>query len=186
LWRYLALATLFALGNSSDAFLLLRAHEIGFATAAVPILWFAHHVVKTIAGLPGGALSDRVPRAAVVAAGWGAYAISYLGFAFATAPWQFVALFLFYAVYHGLAEGAERALVADLAGPASRGRAFGWYHGVTGVAALPAGLLTGWLWGRSGAVVALATAAAFAGLAAVLLGAVARSTVVARASVASP
>ena len=73
----LALAALFALGNSTDAFLLLRARDAGVPAAAVPLLWFLHHVVKTLAGLPGGALSDRVPRGAVVAAGWGAYALAY-------------------------------------------------------------------------------------------------------------
>jgi MFS family permease len=76
-WRFLALAALFALGNSTDAFLLLRAGEVGFSAAAIPLLWFGHHAVKTLAGLPGGALSDRIPRAAVVAAGWGAYALAY-------------------------------------------------------------------------------------------------------------
>ncbi|HEY6099029.1 MAG TPA: MFS transporter [Anaeromyxobacter sp.] len=168
---YLALAGLFALANSTDAFLLARAKDVGVPAAAVPLLWFLHHVVKTFAGLPGGALSDRVRRGAVVSAGWGAYALAYVGFAFASRPWQIAALFAFYALYHGLAEGAERALVADLAPPGARGRAFGWYHGVVGAAALPAGLLTGWLWEAYGATVALGTSAALAGTAAVLLAA---------------
>src|SRR5665811_596093 len=95
---------------------------------------------------PGGALSDRHSRAVVVSAGWGAYALTYLGFSFATAWWQILALFVAYALYHGLAEGAERAIVADLAEPGARGRAYGLYHGFVGVAALPAGLATGWIW----------------------------------------
>ena len=168
-WYYLALATLFALGNSTDAFLILKARAVGFSAAAVPLFWFAHHLVKTAAGVPGGALSDRVPRGAVVAAGWGAYALAYAGFALAAERWQVAALFLFYALYRGLAEGAERALVADLAGPGARGRAFGWYHGVIGAAALPAGLLTGELWTRVGPAVALGTCAALAASAALLL-----------------
>jgi MFS family permease len=166
---YIALSGLFALANSTDAFLLVRAREVGVPAAAVPLLWFLHHVVKTFAGLPGGALSDRVRRGAVVAAGWGAYALAYVGFAFAGRPWQIAALFAFYALYHGLAEGAERALVADLAPPGARGRAFGWYYGVAGAAALPAGLVTGALWSAFGAAVALATCAALAGAAALLL-----------------
>jgi MFS family permease len=167
---YVAVAALFALANSTDAFLLVRAREAGVPEAAVPLLWFVHHVVKTLAGLPGGALSDRVPRAAVVAAGWGAYALAYVGFAHASTPAQIAALFVFYALYHGLAEGAERALVADLAPRGLRGRAFGWYHGAIGAAALPAGLLTGALWETWGARVALLTCAAFAAAAATLLG----------------
>ncbi len=168
-WRYLTVAALFALGNSSDAFLLKRASEVGFAPAALPLLWGAHHVVKALAGAPGGALSDRVPRVWVVAGGWTAYALAYAGFALATARWQVAALFGFYALYHGLAEGAERAIVSDAAGPGARGRAFGWYHGVTGAAALPASLLTGWLWQAAGAGAALGACAALAGAAALLL-----------------
>ncbi|HEY6004887.1 MAG TPA: MFS transporter [Anaeromyxobacter sp.] len=166
---YVALSALFALANSTDAFLLVRARDVGVPAAAVPLLWFLHHVVKTFAGLPGGALSDRVRRGAVVAAGWSAYALAYLGFAFADRPWQIAALFGFYALYHGLAEGAERALVADLAPAGARGRAFGWYYGVAGAAALPAGLVTGALWDAFGAAVALGTSAALAGAAALLL-----------------
>jgi MFS family permease len=161
-WRYLSIAALFALANSSDAFLIKKATDIGFSPATVPLLWFGHHVVKTLAGAPGGALSDRVPRAFVVAAGWGAYALSYYGFAIATERWQVAALFGFYALYHGFTEAAERAMVSDVSDRGARGRAFGWYHGVTGAAALPASLLTGWLWEARGSSVALATSASLA------------------------
>ncbi len=170
-WRYLACAGVFALANSSDAFLLRKAHDVGFSAAQVPLLWFAHHLVKTLTGAPGGALSDRLPRGRVVAAGWAAYGLAYLGFAAASARWQVAVLFAFYAVYHGLTEAAERAIVADAAGPGRRGRAFGWYHGVTGAAALPANLLTGWLWEARGAGVAFAAAGALALAAALLLAA---------------
>jgi MFS family permease len=170
-WGYVALATIFALGNSSDAFLLVKAREVGFSPATLPLLWFLHHVVKTLVGLPGGALSDRLPRGAVVAAGWGAYALAYAGFAAARAPWQVAALFVAYAAYHGLAEGAERALVADLVERGSRGRAFGWYHAADGVAALPASLLTGYLWTAFGSAVALGACAGFAAVAALGMGA---------------
>ncbi len=165
-WRYLPLAGLFALGNSSDAFLLAKAGEVGWSAAAVPLLWFGHHLVKTATGVPGGALSDRLPRAWVVAAGWAAYALAYVGFALASTRLAVALLFGFYALYHGLAEAAERALVSDVAGRGLRGRAFGWYHGVVGAAALPAGLATGWLWDRFGSGVALGSNAACAALAA--------------------
>ena len=164
-WRYLALAGLFALGNSSDAFLLARAREVGFEAAGLPLLWAGHHVIKALTGAPGGALSDRVPRRWVVAAGWLAFALAYAGFALARTELEVALLFGFYAVYHGLAEPAERALVADVAGPGARGRAFGWYHGVAGAASLPAGILTGVLWERVGSRTALLTCAALAALA---------------------
>jgi MFS family permease len=110
----------------------------------------------------------------LIAFGWLAYAGSYLGFALASRRWHIVALLSFYAVYHGLAEAPERALVSDLAGSARRGRAFGLYHGVVGLAALPAGLLTGWLWDRSGPGAAFGAGAGLAALAALGLGLLAR------------
>jgi MFS family permease len=166
---YLVACVLFAFGNSSDAFLLVRAREVGWSATALPLLWTFHHLVKSMAAVPGGALSDRHSRALVVAAGWIAYALTYVGFAFASARWQIVILFLAYALYHGLAEGAERAIVADLAERGARGRAFGLYHGLIGVAALPAGLGTGWIWDRWGAVYALSLNAGFAALGAMWL-----------------
>lgn len=166
---YMVACVLFAFGNSSDAFLLVRAREVGWSATMLPLLWTFHHLVKSMAALPGGALSDRHSRALVVAAGWGAYALTYVGFGFASARWQIVVLFLAYALYHGLAEGAERAIVADLAERGARGRAFGLYHGLTGVAALPAGLATGWIWDRCGAAWALGINASCAALGAIFL-----------------
>jgi MFS family permease len=162
---YLAACVLFALGNSSDAFLLIRARELGWSAAQLPLLWFFHHLVKSAVAIPGGALSDRHSRALVVTAGWAAYALVYLGFAFCNDRWQILVLFLAYALYHGLAEGPERAIIADLAEPGARGRAYGLYHGMVGVAALPAGLATGWVWDHWGARWALGLNAACAALA---------------------
>lgn len=166
---YLVACVLFALGNSSDAFLLMRARQVGWSATALPLLWTFHHLVKSVVALPGGALSDRHSRSLVVGAGWIAYALTYVGFGFATARWQILGLFLAYALYHGLAEGAERAIVADLAERGARGRAFGLYHGLTGAAALPAGLGTGWIWDRWGAGWALSINAAFAAVAGIWL-----------------
>ncbi len=166
---YLTVCVLFALGNSSDAFLLVRAHQLGWSPTAIPLLWFFHHLVKSAVAIPGGALSDRHSRALVVSAGWFAYALTYLGFAFATSGWQMLALFVAYALYHGLAEGAERAIVADLAESGARGRAFGLYHGFVGAAALPAGFGTGWIWDHWGARWALSINAACAAIASLLL-----------------
>ncbi len=166
---YMVACVLFAFGNSSDAFLLVRAREVGWSATMLPLLWTFHHLVKSMAALPGGALSDRHSRALVVAAGWAAYALTYVGFGFASARWQIVVLFLAYALYHGLAEGAERAIVADLAERGARGRAFGLYHGLTGVAALPAGIATGWIWDRCGAAWALGINASCAALGGIFL-----------------
>jgi MFS family permease len=164
--RYLAALTLFTLGNSSDAFLLLRAQQAGIPLALVPLLWSLHHVVKAGAGTWGGTLSDRVGRRPTILLGWSLYAIAYAGFATAEAPLAFPVLFMVYGLFHATTEGAERALVADLATPTSRGHAFGLFHAVTGAALLPASLLTGLLWQRFGAGTALGTGALLAALAA--------------------
>lgn len=163
--RYLAVLALFTLGNSTDAFLLLRAQELGVTLPLIPILWTAHHVVKSILGTAGGALSDRWGRRRTILAGWAVYALCYAGFAAAGAAWHAWALFALYGVFHALTEGPEKALVAELAGPAARGRAFGLFHAVTGGMLLPASLLTGLLWQGFGAATALFTGAALAALA---------------------
>jgi MFS family permease len=169
----LAAVTLFTLGNSADAFLILRAAQLGVPLALVPVLWALLHVVKSAASTPGGALSDRVGRRPLIAAGWLVYAAVYLGFAAAGAAWHAWALFAAYGVVFGLTEGAEKALVADLAPAARRGAAFGWYHAAVGVAALPASLLFGAVWERHGAPAAFRVGAGLAAAAlAVLLAGV--------------
>jgi MFS family permease len=166
---YLVACVMFGLGNSSDAFLLVRAQEVGWSVAALPLLWAFHHLVKSLAAVPGGTLSDRHSRGMVVSFGWAAYALTYVGFGFATQRWQILGLFLVYALYHGLAEGAERAIVADLSDRGARGRAYGLYHGLIGAAALPAGIGTGLVWRHFGPAWALGLNAAFAAAASVFL-----------------
>lgn len=169
-WRYLGVLLLFTLGNSSDAFLLLRASQLGVATAMVPILWAAFNLVKAVANTPGGSLSDRVGRRPLIVAGWVVYAAVYLMFGYATEEWHAWALFLVYGLYFGLTEGVEKAMVADLVPPSRRGTAFGWYNFAIGLGALPASLLFGVVWDRvspraafaMGATLALISSAALA------------------------
>jgi MFS family permease len=167
--RYLLAAAVFALGNSSDAFLLLRVGDLGVPLAWLPLLWAAHHGIKAPLALLVGARTDRTGRRGAILAGWAAYAAVYAGFALATGPVAAVALFLAYGLYHGFAEGVEKALVADLVPAAARDRAFSIFAGVTGAAALPASLAAGLLWERLGAPAALGAGAALALAGAVLL-----------------
>lgn len=167
--RFLLVVLLFTLGNSTDAFLLLRAADLGVPVALLPVLWAAFHVVKSLSSTPGGALSDRVGRRPLLVAGWCLYALVYAGFALAGAAWQAWALFGLYGLVFGLTEGTEKALVADLAGARAKGRAFGWYHLVVGLAALPASVLFGLLWDRAGAATAFGTGAALSLVATALL-----------------
>ncbi len=146
LWTAIAIFSLFTLANSTDAFLLLRARDCGVPVWQLPLLWAFFNGAKAAVGVPGGALSDRIGRVPTIALGWLIYAFSYLGFAFAAAPVHAWTLFGFYALFFAATEGAERALIADLAGGRMRGRAFGVFHAAVGLSALPASILFGLWW----------------------------------------
>ncbi len=169
LHRYFVAVALFGLGNSSDAFLLLRAQQCGVAVALIPLLWMAHNGTKAALSTWGGALSDRIGRRRLIVAGWLLYAVTYLAFGFASRPWQIWALFIGYGLYYSLVEGAEKALVAELSPTGARGRAFGWFNAVVGLAALPASLAFGALADHAGARVAFTASAALAALASLWL-----------------
>ena len=144
----IASVILFSLANSTDAFLLLRAKECGVAVWALPLLWAAFNGVRAAANTPLGALADRFGAGRTLVTGWILYAISYFAFGRVTGIVTVVAVFFSYALYYAFAEGAERALVADLAPARSRGRAFGAFYMTSGLAALPASLLFGAIWSR--------------------------------------
>ncbi|HEV8247955.1 MAG TPA: MFS transporter [Polyangiaceae bacterium] len=167
--HYLGVLFLFSLGNSSDAFLLLRARELGVAVTSIPLLWTALHVAKLTSSYAGGTLADRLPRRALIASGWCIYAGCYFALGRATAAWQAWLLFCVYGTYYGLTEPAERAVIKELAPVRAQGLAFGAYHFVVGISAVPAGLLAGQLWKHFGAAAALSLGAALALLSAVLL-----------------
>ncbi|MGH7636328.1 MAG: MFS transporter [Gemmatimonadaceae bacterium] len=168
-WRYLAVVLLFTLGNSTDAFLLLRANQLGVPVALLPVLWAALHVVKSAASTPGGALSDGIGRAPALVAGWLVYAVAYVGFAFASVAWHAWALFAIYGIYFALVEPTERALVADFVPAERRGTAFGWFHLTVGIGMLPASLLFGVVWDAYGPRDAFLLGAGLALVAAILL-----------------
>jgi MFS family permease len=172
-FRMVALALgVFTLGNSTDAFLLLRLADLGLEPGAVALAWAALHGVKAVSAWLGGALSDRLGRRPLVLAGWAWYAACYVGFALAKEPTAFVAVFLVYGLYHGVTEPVEKAWVAEMAPTRLRGAAFGVYHAVVGLAALPASLLTGLIWRSAGPAAALGVGAVLAGVAWAILLAV--------------
>ncbi|OGU34040.1 MAG: hypothetical protein A3K13_07555, partial [Gemmatimonadetes bacterium RIFCSPLOWO2_12_FULL_68_9] len=164
---FLGVLLLFTLGNSSDAFLLLRAQDTCVPVKHLPLLWATLHIVKTFASVPCGALSDRIGRRRVIIAGWLLYSAVYLGFACAENAFQTWTLFVVYGVYFGLTEGASSALVADLVPGHLRGTAYGVYHCVVGAAALPASLAMGMMWRTFGPPAAFGVGAAFAVTAAI-------------------
>lgn len=161
-WRVVAVFALFTLGNSTDAFLLLRAEEAGVALWQLPLLWSFFHAIKALTGVPGGALADRIGRVPAIALGWLVYAAAYAGFAFVSGPAAVWALFALYALFFGFTEGSERAFVADLVAERLRGRAYGYFHAAIGIAALPASVLFGLLWKELGPRVAFLAGAGVA------------------------
>jgi MFS family permease len=165
-WAALAVFVVFALASSTDAFLILKADDAGVPPWQIPLLWAAFNGVKAVFGVPGGALADRLGHVWTILAGWAVYAISYVGFAFASRPAQVWPLFALYALFYALTEGAERAMVADLVPAESRGRAFGAFHASVGLAALPASLLFGIFWKSLGPKTAFLIGAALAFVAA--------------------
>ena len=169
-YLFLAAVTLFALGNSSDLFLVLFAKErFGLGMGYVIALWVTLHISKTAFSLPGGSLSDRLGRRPAITSGWVVYIVVYLAMPWAGKLETMWALFILYGLYYGLTEGAERAFIPDFVPPSSRGRAYGLYHAAVGLAALPASLVFGVLWATLGARTAFLIGAGLAAAAAMLL-----------------
>jgi len=162
LWIVIGIFGFFTLANSSDAFLLLRARDCGVPVWQLPLLWAFFNGAKAALGVPGGALSDKVGRTPTIVLGWAIYALAYLGFAFVSSPLAVWGVFGFYALFFAATEGAERALIADLAGEELRGRAYGVFHGAVGLAALPASILFGLWWKLFGPRIAFSIGAGLA------------------------
>ena len=159
---------LFALGNASDAFLLLRLSDTGVDDFWIPLLWSALHVVKVGSSVLGGEVSDRFGRRRVIAFGWLFYAAVYAAFALIEGGAWLIVIFLAYGIYFGFTEGVEKAWVADLAPPTRRGTAFGYYNAVVGVGALLSSVVFGLIWTQIAPQAAFLTGALLA-LAATLL-----------------
>jgi MFS family permease len=168
--RYLVVLGLFTLGNSSNMFLLLRAKELGLTQAQVPLAWALVAFVAATFGTPLSALSDRIDRRRLIMFGWYVYAGFYLLFAVLPAnPVWLWPMFAGYGLFLAATEGAEKALVADLAPAERSGTAFGWYNMVIGFMLLPASASFGWLWSSWSPIAAFGFGSACALLAALLL-----------------
>ncbi len=143
---FLVIVFLFTLGNSSDVFLILRAQNLGNCVLYILLMLILFNIVYSSVSIPAGMLSDKLGRRRIIVLGWIIYVITYLGFAMASASWHIWLFFALYGVYYGLAEGVARAFVADLVPESRRGTAYGLFHGVVGIALLPASIIAGWLW----------------------------------------
>ncbi len=148
LTAYLLVTGLFALGNSSDAFLILRAQDVGVTAALIPLVYLVFNLVYSGLSVPAGLLADRFGRKRLLLVGYLLFAATYAGLALAREPFHIWILFVLYGVYMGFADGNGRALLAQLAPAERRATAFGAYHAVVGAAALPASAVAGLLWDR--------------------------------------
>lgn len=167
--RYLWIMSIFTLGNSSDAFLLLQLSNVGTPMMGLTLLWSAQHTIKAALATWGGELSDQVGRRTMIVAGWFIYALVYAGFAWSTSQQALVGWFLVYSTYAAAVEGSEKALIANLTPNEQHATAFGWHAAVQGFGALAAGLSFGAIWQTFGAQAAFLTGAGLALIAALLL-----------------
>jgi MFS family permease len=143
---FLVIVSIFTLGNSSDAFLVLRAQNLGITVIGILLMLVMFNLIYALISTPAGSLSDRVGRRRLIIGGWLVYAAIYLGFAFAQTGWQVWVLYVVYGLYYGMAFGTANALVADLVPENLRGTAYGTYNAVIGVLAFPASFIAGILW----------------------------------------
>ncbi len=143
---FMIIVGIFDLGNSSDAFLVLRAKERGLDVLGVLGMLITFNVIYSLISTPAGSLSDRVGRRRVIIGGWLVYAAIYLGFALAGRGWHVWVLYALYGIYYGLAYGTTKAMVADIVSPDVRGTAYGTYNAILGILDFPASLIAGVLW----------------------------------------
>jgi MFS family permease len=168
--RYILVAGIFALANSSDMFLLLRAKELGVPQEQIPLLWAGVSLITTLFGTPLSALSDRFSRKNLILIAWLAFAFFYVAMSFAGITiWMLFGLFAIYGLFKAATEGVEKALVADLAPKGMAGTAFGWFNLITGLMLLPASLMFGWLYEAFGSQYAFLFSGSCAVLAFLLL-----------------
>lgn len=143
---FMLIVGIFDLGNSSDAFLVLRAQERGLSVTGILAMLVMFNLVYTLISAPAGSLSDRIGRKRLIVGGWVVYAVIYLGFALAQTGWQIWALYVVYGLYYGMAYGTAKAMIADIVPDLLRGTAYGTYNAILGILDLPASLIAGLLW----------------------------------------
>jgi MFS family permease len=174
---FMVIVSVFEIGNSSDAFLVLRAQERGLSVTGILSMLVVFNLVYTLVSTPAGALSDRIGRKRLIIAGWLVYAVVYLGFGLAQTAVQVWVLYAFYGLYYGLAYGTSKAMIADLVPENVRGTAYGTFNAAIGILDFPASVIAGVLWQGVGAWTGLGAAAPFIfGSAAALMAALLMAT----------
>lgn len=165
---FVVIATLFALGNSSDAFLILRAQQVGIPAVTIPLVYLLFNLVYSLSAIPAGIAADRFGRKRIILLGFVLFAGLYYGFAIAGSPFVIWALFVFYGLFMGLTEGVQKAFLTSIIPSDLKATAFGMYAAATGLAMLPASFIGGWLWDHASSAATFYFGAATAVLAALL------------------
>ncbi|MDI6716866.1 MAG: MFS transporter [Actinomycetota bacterium] len=145
---FLIVVLIFTLGNSSDAFLILRAQNVGIAIGLIPLVYFVFNIVYALSSTPIGSLSDKIGRKNVIISGYVIFSLVYLGFALVRSPLAIWFLFAAYGLYYAFTEGIFKAFTADIVPAKLRGTAYGLLSLVLGVALFPASLFAGFLWDK--------------------------------------
>ena len=166
---YLAVVFLFTLGNSSNAFIILKANAVGFDAMSVILLYFIYNMTASVLSIPFGRLSDRIGRKKLLVPGYLAFSLCYLGFAFASSRWMMVVVFVIYGAYTAMIAGVERAFIAEISPPALKGTMLGLHSTVAGIALLPASVIAGVLWNAFGEAVPFVFGAVLSFIAALIL-----------------
>jgi MFS family permease len=167
--RLLAAISIFTLGQASNAFVILRAHDLGMPTAQTALLWAVVAATSTLLAVPLSAHSDRVGRVPLLAVGWVLHVVLFVVLGWTSSADLMWPAAILLGVYMAATEGSERALIADLVPQERLGTAYGWYYLAKGLLLLPASAVFGWLWATSGATAAFMLAASFVALATLAL-----------------
>lgn len=166
--RYFVVLGLFTLARASETFLMLRGYELKQSVPWLLVMWGALNFVKALSAYGGGVVADRIGRANVMLISWAAFALSCWFMCKVQTGDGLFAVVVFYGIFSGLGEGAERALVNEFGTDNERGSAFGWYYMTAGIAAIPGGLIFGGLWQWQGAAIAFSFAGVLAAVSALL------------------
>lgn len=168
-YLFLVISIIFALGNFSDSFFILRTRQAGFSALTISLIYALFNLVYALGAYPMGILSDKIGRIKIIFLGWIIFAIIHLGVALSSAAWHVWLLFIAYGLYYATTFGAARAFIADMVQTEHRGKAYGIYNACTGLAALPASYCAGLLWDAYGAAAPFLFGASIAGCSIVLL-----------------
>lgn len=143
---FLLVVTVFAIGNSSDVFLILRAQQVGIATVTIPVVYLLFNLIYSVSSIFAGMAADRFGRKRIILCGFVLFAVVYYGFATVADVKVIWVLFALYGIYMGLTEGVQKAFLTTIIPADFKATAFGVYNTAIGLAMFPASLIAGWLW----------------------------------------